>query len=34
VVAGLALIALLARGFVVTRRRRRAARSEWLSFDQ
>jgi hypothetical protein len=34
VVAGLALIALLARGFVVTRRRRRAARSEWLRFDQ
>jgi hypothetical protein len=34
VVGGLALVALLARGFVVARRRRRAARSEWFSFDQ
>lgn len=34
VVAGLALIALLGRGFFVARRRRRGGREEWFSYDQ
>jgi hypothetical protein len=34
VAGGLALIALLARGFFVARRRRRATREDWFSFDQ